>query len=254
MLDHKVVSREKWLAARKELLAKEKEFTRLRDELSRKQRELPWEKVEKEYTFEGPAGKVGLAGLFEGKSQLVVYHFMLGPDWDEGCKSCSFLADHFNPSETHLKQRDVTLMMISRAPMAQIEAFKKRMGWNIKWVSAFESDFNFDYNISFVHKEGEQEPVYYNYGMETFPSTEGPGLSVFYKNEDGEIFHTYSTFSRGLDAFIGAYRVLDIVPKGRDEAELTYGMQWVRHHDRYDDPTFVDPYLQLITISGKKEK
>lgn len=227
-----VVSQDQWLAARKQLLKKEKEFTKLRDELSRERRELPWEKVEKQYTFQGPKGKETLADLFDGRSQLIVYHFMLGPGWKEGCPSCSLLADHFNPSVVHLAQRDVKLVAVSRASLPEIEVFKKRMGWGFKWVSSSGSDFNFDYRVSFTKDQIEKGEKLYNFQTQ-LPGEELPGGSVFYKNGDGEIFHTYSTYSRGLDILIGAYNFLDLTPKGRDEEGLKHGMAWVRHHDRY---------------------
>src|SRR5271168_3411188 len=223
----KVVSPAEWLAARKELLAKEKEFTRLRDELSRQRRDLPWEKVEKNYVFDGPNGKETLADLFGGKGQLIVYHFMLGPDWEEGCKSCSLLADHFDGSVVHLAQRDVAFVVVSRAPLAQIEKFKQRMGWHFKWVSSFGSDFNFDYHVSATPEEKAKGIAAYNYTETEFPSEERPGASVFYRNDAGEVFHTYSSYGRGLDILIGAYNFLDIAPKGRDEAGLRFGMAWV---------------------------
>jgi len=227
-----VVSQAEWLAARKQLLKKEKEFTKLRDEISRERRELPWEKVEKQYAFQGPKGKETLAELFDGRSQLIVYHFMLGPGWKEGCPSCSFLADHFNPSVVHLAQRDVTFVAVSRAPLPEIEVFKKRMGWGFKWVSSSGSDFNFDYRVSFTKDQLATDERLYNFETE-FPGEELPGASVFYKNGAGEIFRTYSTYSRGLDILIGAYNYLDLTPKGRDEEGLKHGMAWVRHHDRY---------------------
>jgi len=227
-----VVSQAEWLAARKQLLKKEKEFTKLRDEISRERRELPWEKVEKQYAFQGPKGKETLAELFDGRSQLIVYHFMLGPGWKEGCPSCSFLADHFNPSVVHLAQRDVTFVAVSRAPLPEIEVFKKRMGWGFKWVSSSGSDFNFDYRVSFTKDQLATDERLYNFETE-FPGEERPGASVFYKNGAGEIFRTYSTYSRGLDILIGAYNYLDLTPKGRDEEGLKHGMAWVRHHDRY---------------------
>jgi predicted dithiol-disulfide oxidoreductase (DUF899 family) len=230
-----VVPQADWLAARKELLKKEKEFTRLRDELSRQRRELPWEKVEKRYEFDGPKGKETLADLFAGKSQLIVYHFMFGPGWKEGCPSCSYLADHFDGAAVHLAQRDSRLVVISRAPLPEIEAFKKRMGWQFKWVSSSGNDFNFDYHVSFSKDEKVKGKVYYNYEMMDFPSEEAPGSSVFYKNEAGEIFHTYSSYARGLDILIGTYNFLDFTPKGRDEDGLPHSMAWVRHHDRYGD-------------------
>jgi predicted dithiol-disulfide oxidoreductase (DUF899 family) len=238
---HEVVSPGEWIASRKELLRKEKEFTRLRDELSRQRRELPWEQVEKEYVFDGPNGKVTLAELFGGRSQLIVYHFMLGPGWEAGCPSCSYLADHFGGSLVHLANRDVTLAVVSRAPIDQIEAFKKRMGWQFKWVSSFENDFNRDYHVSFTKEEMAKSKVEYNYGTMEFPSEEAPGASVFYKNDGGEIFHTYSAYARGLDILVGAYNFLDLVPKGRDEDGLAFTMSWVRHHDRYAEGYSVDP-------------
>ena len=230
----KIVSKTEWLAARKAHLVKEKEFTRLRDELSRQRRELPWEQVEKQYQF----GNETLADLFDGRSQLIVYHFMLGPGWKEGCQSCSFLADHFDGPTIHLVNRDVTLVVISRAPQAEIDAFKKRMGWRFKWVSSFGSDFNFDYHVSFAKGDGEVE---YNYGMTQFPAEEAPGASVFYKDAVGAIFHTYSSYGRGLDILLGAYNFLDMTPKGRDEEGLAFSMAWVRHHDRYTQGYRVDP-------------
>ncbi|MGB6803980.1 MAG: thioredoxin family protein, partial [Candidatus Sulfotelmatobacter sp.] len=237
---HEVVSSKEWITSRKELLRKEKEFTRLRDELSQQRRELPWEKVEKEYVFDGPNGKVTLADLFGGKSQLIIYHFMFGPGWEAGCPSCSYLADHFDGSLVHLANRDVTLAVISRAPMPQIDAFKKRMGWQFRWVSSFANDFNRDYHVSFTKEEAKGK-VSYNYEMTEFPSEEAPGASVFYKNDAGEIFHTYSAYARGLDILVGAYNFLDLAPKGRDEDGLAFSMAWVRHHDRYAEGYFVDP-------------
>ena len=231
----KVVSSAAWLAARRELLAKEKEFTRLRDELSQKRRELPWEKVEKNYVFDGPNGKEMLADLFDGRSQLVVYHFMFGPDWKEGCPSCSMAADHFDGSVVHLAQRDVTMIAVSRAPLQQIEAFKRRMGWRFKWVSSIANDFNYDYQVSFK-KEDLEKGRYYNYATSGFPMEEAPGLSVFYKDEAGKIYHNYSTYGRGLEGLLAPYTLLDLVPKGRDEEGMTpHPMAWVRHHDRYPE-------------------
>jgi predicted dithiol-disulfide oxidoreductase (DUF899 family) len=242
MTGHAVVSPAEWLAARKELLAKEKEFTRRRDELSRLRRALPWETVEKSYVFEGPEGQETLADLFGGKSQLIVYHFMLGPGWEQGCPSCSFLADHFDGSVVHLAHRDVTLLAVSRAPWAQIAAFRRRMGWRFKWVSSYGSDFNEDYQVSISEAEKAQQEVYYNYEMQRFPSEERPGISVFFKGEAaGGVYHTYSSYARGLDILVGAYNYLDLVPKGRDEEGLAHTMAWVRHHDRYVDGDFVDP-------------
>src|SRR5262245_4283221 len=239
--DHKVVSQDEWISTRKEFLKKEKEFTRLRDELSRLRRELPWGSVEKPYVFDGPNGKQSLADLFEGRTQLIVYHFMFGPGWQEGCKSCSFLADHFNSFGIHLNARDVSFAAVSRAPIDELQSFKKRMGWTFKWVSSYGTDFNFDYHVSFTKDEMAQGKVYYNYGLQEFPAEEAPGISVFYKEEaTGDVFHTYSSYGRGLDILLGTYNFLDLVPKGRDEEGLAYSMAWVRHHDRYDNRG-VDP-------------
>lgn len=235
---HKVVSREEWLKARTAHLAAEKEFTRRREELSLQRRELPWERVEKKYVFEGPNGSETLADLFAGRSQLIVYHFMLGPDWEEGCKSCSFLADHFDGAGIHLPHRDVTFAAVSRAPMARIESFRKRMGWRFHWVSAFGSDFQRDYGVHFTKEElGE---INYNYHTIRFHLEEAPGLSVFCSDGD-EIFHTYSAYARGLESLIGTYQFLDLVPKGRDEDNLAFSMAWVRHHDKYGSDYVVDP-------------
>jgi predicted dithiol-disulfide oxidoreductase (DUF899 family) len=235
MPNHPVVSREEWLEARKAHLAKEKQFTRLRDQLSAERRAMPWVKVVKPYVFEGPRAKLTLGDLFDGRRQLIVYHFMLGPGWQEGCPSCSFLADHMDGAVVHLAQRDVTLLAVSRAPLGQIEAFKKRMGWRFTWVSSYGSDFNFDYHVSFTKEEMARGEVEYNFGPREFPSEEAPGLSVFYRDEHGEIFHTYSAYARGLDLLVGAYNYLDLAPKGRDEDALAFTMAWVRHHDRYGD-------------------
>ena len=234
MQPHKIVSHEAWVAARKAHLADEKAFTRARDALSRKRRELPWEKVEKSYLFDGPDGKATLADLFGGKSQLIVYHFMLGPGWEAGCPSCSYLADHFDGAAIHLAQRDVAFVVVSRAPLPEIEKFKTRMGWKFKWVSSFGGDFNHDYQVSASPEEKADGKVLYNYEMTTFPSEERPGASAFYKNDKGDVFHTYSSYGRGLDMFIGTYHFLDIAPKGRDEDDLAFSMAWVRHHDRYE--------------------
>jgi predicted dithiol-disulfide oxidoreductase (DUF899 family) len=234
-MTNSVVSHAEWLMARQEFLTKEKEFIRLRDELSRQRRALPWEKIEKRYEFDSTSGKAGLADLFDGRGQLIVYHFMLGPGWQAGCPSCSFVADHFDGLTVHLANRDTTLAAVSRAPLAEIEAFKKRMGWKFQWVSSFGGDFNFDYRVSFTPEEKAGGKVYYNYGMDKFQSEEAPGASVFARDAAGEVFHTYSTFARGLDILMGAYNYLDLVPKGRDEAGLPYPMAWIRHHDRYPE-------------------
>lgn len=231
----KIVSPEDWLAERMALLEREKAFTRARDELSAARRDLPWVRVEKEYVFAAPDGEKFLEDLFDGRSQLMVYHFMLGPGWEQGCKSCSFLADHFDPAVIHLAHRDVTLVSVSRAPLAELEIFKKRMDWTFPWVSSFETDFNWDFRVSFQQEEVDAGETHYNYRVMRFPETEAPGLSVFARGDDGEVYHTYSTYGRGLDIFITAYNFLDHAPKGRDEQNLSYGMEWVRHHDRYDD-------------------
>jgi len=235
MQPHKIVSHDEWVAARKAHLADEKAFTKARDALSKKRRELPWEKVGKNHVFDTPDGTQSLADLFGGKSQLIVYHFMLGPGWEAGCPSCSFLADHFDGAAIHLAQRDVRFVVISRAPLAEIEKFKKRMGWKFTWVSSFGGDFNHDYQVSASPQEKTGGKVMYNYELiENFPSEERPGASVFYKNNAGEVFHTYSSYGRGLDMFLGAYHFLDIAPKGRDEEGLAFSMAWVRHHDCYE--------------------
>ncbi len=231
---HEVVSSQDWMLARKELLAKEKELTRLRDDLSRQRRELPWEKVDKDYVFDGLGGKETLADLFGGRSQLIVYHFMFGPDWPEGCPSCSLVADHLGASVIHLAQRDVTLVVASRAHLSQIEAFQRRMGWPFKWVSSYGTEFNRDHRVSFTPDELAPGNKPYNYGSSGFPSEEAPGVSVFVKDEDGEIFHTYSAYGRGVEELLGVYRFLDFTPKGRDEGDLPFPMAWVRHHDRYE--------------------
>ena len=232
-MQHTIVSQDQWLAARKALLAREKEFSKARDQLSAARRALPWVKVDKTYVFDGPAGKEALAELFNGKSQLLVYHFMLGPGWVQGCPSCSFLADHFDGAVAHLAQRDVTLVVVSRAPLAEIDAYKKRMGWRFKWVSSYGSDFNRDYHVSFSKDEMAGE-VEYNYAMGKFPSEEAPGISAFIKDEAGGVFHTYSSYARGLDILLGTYNFLDMAPKGRDEDALPWTMAWVRRHDEYE--------------------
>ena len=232
MQPHKIVSEQEWLAARKELLTKEKELTRARDQLSAERHALPWVKVEKKYLFDTPDGSRSLAELFNGKSQLLVYHFMLGPGWKEGCPSCSFLADHFDGMLPHLAARDVTFTAISRAPLAEIEAYKRRMGWRFPWASSFANEFNFDYHVSFPSDQTSSE-VDYNYEMQDVGSDEMPGLSAFYQGAAG-IFHTYSAYARGLDSLVGTYNFLDVAPKGRDEDNLPWTMAWVRRHDEYD--------------------
>ena len=229
MTSANVVSRETWLTARRELLAEEKAFTAARDALSAKRRRMPWVKVETDYAFDGPKGRASLAELFEGKSQLIVYHFMMGPDWKEGCKSCSFWADNFNGIVVHLKQRDVTLVAVSSAALEKIEAFRKRMGWIFPWVSSSGTSFNADIGVS----PEPGRPFIYNYGREVTEMDELPGISVFARDAAGNVYHTYSCYSRGLDMLNGAYHYLDLVPKGRDEDGLRFTMEWVKHHDRY---------------------
>jgi len=234
MNQHSVVAPEAWLEARKRLLAKEKEFTRLRDELSQERRNLPWVRVTKEYRFDGPRGEQTLGELFDGRSQLVVYHFMFAPDWDVGCKSCSFWADNFERNVIHLAARDVTLIAISRAPLAKIEAFRKRLGWTFQWVSSANTDFNFDYHVSFTPEALANGETFYNYAWSKSSMSELPGISVFYRDESGAIFHTYSCYGRGLDMMNAAYHYLDLVPMGRNEAgERPNPQAWVRLRDAY---------------------
>ena len=240
-----VVSQKEWLQARLELLEKEKAHTRARDELTQARRALPWVRIDKEYTFDGPDGREGLGDLFGTKSQLIVYHFMFDPDWEDGCKSCSFLADHYDRSAIHVARRDTALVSVSKAPWPKLEAFRERMGWSFKWVSSESCDFNRDFHVSFTDDEIQNRRAYYNFREgATFPVREAPGISVFAKEETGQVFHTYSAYARGLEVFIGAYHLLDIVPKGRDESGFSYGMEWLRHKDRYGDETFVDPYAK----------
>ncbi len=232
MTTHTIVNHEDWVEARTALLTKEKEFNKLRDELAQARRDLPWEKVDEEYLFEGPNGNESLADLFDGRSQLIVYHFMFGPNWEEGCKSCSFMADHFDPTIIHLNQRDVSMVVISNGPLDRIQAFQKRMGWTFKWMSALGTSFNSDYNVSFTEEELKGE-ITYNYKQQASSMDELPGLSVFVRDKDGTIYHTYSTYARGLDPMLTTYQYLDLVPKGRDEAELPFSMAWIDFHDSY---------------------
>jgi predicted dithiol-disulfide oxidoreductase (DUF899 family) len=231
LTNHPVVSRERWIAERKKLLAREKELTHLRDQIARERRALPWVRIDKVYTFDAQDGRRTLADLFEGRRQLMVQHFMLGPGWEEGCPSCSFMADHTDGMNVHLAARDVTFVAISRAPLTEIERFRRRMGWKFTWVSSFGSDFNHDFHVSFTPQEPKGQ-VCYNYAMQPFECEELPGISVFCKDEAGELFHTYSTYRRGVEALMGTYNLLDLTPKGRDEPDG--GMEWVRHHDRYE--------------------
>jgi len=231
---HPVVSRDRWLAERRRLLAREKEITRLRDQLARERRALPWVRIEKDYTFDTPEGRRTLADLFEGRRQLLVQHFMLGPGWAEGCPSCSYMADHLDGMQVHLMHRDVTLRVVSRAPLAEIERFRARMGWRFRWVSSHGSDFNRDFGVSFTQQEIASGEVRYNYVTQAFPAEEAPGISVFYKDDADQVFHTYSTYGRGVEVMMGTYDLLDLTPKGRDEHNPGHTMDWVRHHDRYE--------------------
>ena len=233
MENHKVVSKDEWIEARKRLLTKEREFTRLRDQLSQQRRDLPWEAVNREYVFEGPNGKQTLPDLFDGRSQLIVYHFMFGPGWEAGCPHCSFWADNFNDIIVHLNQRDVTMIAVSRAPYSQLAAYKKRMGWSFKWVSSSETDFNFDYHVSFTPEAMAKNAVFYNYTIQEPGDSEREGVSVFYKDPTGRVFHTYSAYARGIDMLNTAYHYLDLAPKGRDEAGHDFTQFWVRRHDEY---------------------
>jgi len=231
-MQHKVVSQREWLAARKALLVKEKEFSKTRDELSRLRGELPWTRVEKTYVFEGANGKQALAELFDNRSQLIIYHFMFAPDWNAGCPHCSHWADNFNSIIVHLNQRDVTMIGVSRAPYVKLAAYRKRMGWTFNWVSSFETDFNFDYHVSFTPDEIAAKQATYNFVRQDPGVSEREGVSVFFKDGAGNVFHTYSTYARGIDLLSLDYNCLDLVPKGRDEDGR--GPFWVRRHDEYD--------------------
>jgi len=232
-MHNRIVSRDQWLESRRAFLAREKEFTRMRDELSAERRALPWERVEKAYLFDGPAGRESLGDLFAGKSQLIVYHFMFAPEWEEGCKSCSFWADNFERLPVHLKHRDTTMIAVSRAPLAKLAAYARRLGWTFKWVSSGGNDFNYDYRVSFKPDEVASGELDYNFGPFHMKAPELPGISVFYKDAKGDIFHTYSSYSRGIDMMNNAYHYLDLTPKGRDEGDGI--MAWLRRHDEYKD-------------------
>lgn len=234
MPDHPVVSQPEWIEARKALLVKEKELTRLRDEVARLRRRLPWVKVTRPYLFEGPDGPRSLGELFDGRSQLIVYHFMFGPDWDEGCPSCSFWADNFEGIPIHLAHRDATLVAISRAPYARLAAYRRRMGWTFPWYSSHGSDFNFDYQVSYTPEQAQAGEAEHNY-TRLRVREELPGISVFYRDPAGDVYHTYSTYQRGLDMLNGAYHYMDLLPRGRDEDGLPWTMAWLRRHDQYED-------------------
>jgi predicted dithiol-disulfide oxidoreductase (DUF899 family) len=230
--EHKVVSEKEWVKARKQLLVKEKKFSKLRDEMNQQRRALPWVKIEKEYVFDGPNGKETLADLFDGKSQLLVYHFMFGPGWGDGCPHCSFWADHYDSVNAHIGQRDTTFVVISRAPLKEIKPFKKRMGWKFKWVSSNGSDFNFDLNVSFTPEQLKNGTAIYNYVPLEMDIDEREGASAFYKDSKGEVYHTYSTYARGIDLMNTTYNFLDLTAKGRDENPEA-SQNWVRYHDEY---------------------
>ena len=230
--EHKVVLEKEWLAARKALLVKEKKFFKLRDQLNQQRRNLPWVKVDQEYVFDGPNGKETLVELFGDSSQLIVYHFMFGPDWKEGCAHCSFWCDHYDGAVVHLKQRDTSLVVIARAPLKEIEAFKKRMGWEFKWVSSFKNGFNHDYHVSFTPEEIKSGTLFYNYAKAEMDMDEREGVSAFYKDNKGDVFHTYSSFARGIDMLNTTYHFLDLTAKGRDE-NPDQPQNWVRHRDKY---------------------
>jgi predicted dithiol-disulfide oxidoreductase (DUF899 family) len=230
----RVVTPNEWIAERKALLAREKELTRLRDRIAQERRALPWVRLEKDYVFDTPAGPRRLAQLFQGRRQLLVQHFMLGPGWNEGCKSCSFMADHLDGISLHLAQRDIALLAVSRAPLPEIERFRQRMGWRFAWASSNGIDFNRDFHVSFAPEDRVDGEVYYNYHLTAFPAAEAPGISVFFRSDAGEVFHTYSTFGRGVEVMMGTYSLIDLMPLGRQEQDLPSPMAWVRHHDRYE--------------------
>lgn len=231
---HRVVSRDEWLAERKALLAREKELTRLNDRIAAERRALPWVRVDKHYLFDTPDGRRTLADLFDGRRQLIVQHFMFAPGWEQGCPSCSFMADHNDGMTAHLEHRDTTLAVVSRAPIADIERFRQRMGWKFRWASSHGSDFNYDFGVSFTPEQVAGGRLQYNYGEWPYSHEEWPGISVFFKNGAQEIFHTYSRYGRGVEVMMGTYSLLDLTPKGRDERSVEYKMEWVRHHDRYE--------------------
>jgi len=252
MIPLRIVTADEWLTARRELLVKEKALTRAQDAIAAERRQLPMVRVDTAYVFDTPAGPRTLAELFEGRSQLMVYHFMLGPDWTEGCTSCSFVADHIDGMLVHLAHRDVTMMVVSRAPLANIEAFKRRMEWRFPWVSSYGNGFNRDFHVSFTDDEASSGKAYYNFAAQPYALDEMPGVSVFLKNAAGEVFHTYSTFGRGGEALIGTYHCLDLVPKGRDEEGLAFTMSWLRHHDRYGADYVLDPQQPYVVPAKVK--
>jgi predicted dithiol-disulfide oxidoreductase (DUF899 family) len=247
---HPVVADERWLQARLDLLAREKELTRLQDQVARERRALPWRLVAKDYRFDTPHGPRTLAQLFGGRRQLMVQHFMFGPGWEQGCPSCSFMADHTDGMNIHLAHRDITFIAVSRAPLADILRFRQRMGWQFAWVSSNGSDFNQDFAVSFTPEQLATGEVFYNYGRRPFPAEEAPGISVFYRDDAGQVFHTYSTFGRGVEVMMGTYRLLDLAPKGRGERDVFYKMEWVRHHDRYEAQARFEPAPEAIPAAA----
>lgn len=233
-VNHPVVSSDQWIARRKALLAREKELTRLRDQIARERRALPWERVEKSYVFDTPEGPRSLAELFQGRRQLLVQHFMFAPGWEQGCPSCSFMADHVDGMSMHLAHREVTFVAVSLTALTEIERFRQRMGWQFNWVSSHGTDFNRDFGVTFTPEEVASGHIGYNYGEWSLAGEEWPGISVFYRDGAGNVFHTYSTYGRGVEVMMGTYAMLDLLPKGRGERDVPHKMEWVRHHDRYE--------------------
>lgn len=230
----KIVTHDQWLIERKKHLAREKELTHLRDQIARERRALPWVRVEKNYIFDTPDGPHTLAELFEGRHQLLVQHFMFAPGWEQGCKSCSYMADHIDGMNIHLAHRNITFVAVSCATLAEIERFRRRMGWRFTWVSSHGNDFNRDFRVSFTADDETSGELVYNFGTQPYQGEEAPGISVFYKDDAGDVFHTYSTYGRGVEVMMGAYNLMDLTPKGRDERDVDYKMEWVRHHDKYE--------------------
>jgi len=247
---HPVVSPAEWLVQRQVLLAREKELTRLGDQIASERRTLPWVRLDKTYTFDTLDGPRTLPQLFDGRRQLMVQHFMLAPGWEQGCKSCSFMTDHLEGAQVHLQQRDLTVLLVSRASLPEIERFRRRMGWNLNWVSARDNDFNLDFHVSFPPEARVDGEVVYNYGRVAFPQDEAPGISFFARDDAGDVFHTYSTFGRGVEAMMGTYHLLDMAPKGRGEDGDAYGMEWVRHHDRYETAPAPAPVASCCASRG----